>query len=141
MSHAGTAATIASLPHGRHARQSAQVNARLDADLKEAGDAGLAAAGYTPTQAVRALWTLASQHQADPRTIREALDSEVCAHPHEIAERQRKIQLLHEGVGLVDTFLARHNVRALVPDQAGDATYDELYEQLKEEHFLEKGYL
>ena len=48
---------------------------------------------------------------------------------------------MHEGVGLVDTFLARHNVRALVPDQAGDATYDELYEQLKEEHFLEKGYL
>ena len=36
-------------------QQKAQVNAHIDADLKKAGDAGLAEAGYTPTQAIGAL--------------------------------------------------------------------------------------
>ena len=34
----------------------AQINVRLDADLKRSGDAALSKAGMTPSQAVRALW-------------------------------------------------------------------------------------
>ena len=37
-------------------RRSAQMNVRLDPQLKEAGDAVLASLGMTPSQAVRALW-------------------------------------------------------------------------------------
>ena len=33
----------------------AQINVRLDADLKRSGDAALSRAGMTPSQAVRAL--------------------------------------------------------------------------------------
>ena len=36
----------------------AQINVRLDADLKRSGDAALSRAGMTPSQAVRALWQL-----------------------------------------------------------------------------------
>ena len=38
----------------------AQINVRLDADLKRSGDAALSRAGLTPSQAVRALWQLAA---------------------------------------------------------------------------------
>lgn len=38
----------------------AQINVRLDADLKRSGDAALSRAGMTPSQAVRALWQLAA---------------------------------------------------------------------------------
>ena len=34
----------------------AQINVRLDRELKEAGDRGLARRGLTPSQAVRSLW-------------------------------------------------------------------------------------
>ncbi|SCH80791.1 addiction module antitoxin%2C RelB/DinJ family [uncultured Collinsella sp.] len=33
-----------------------QMNIRMDAALKESGNAALARLGYTPSQAVRALW-------------------------------------------------------------------------------------
>ena len=52
------------------AQRQSQVNARIDATLKATGDAGLAAAGYTPTQAVRALWALASRSRFASHLIR-----------------------------------------------------------------------
>lgn len=51
----------------------AQVNARIERDLKERGDAALAAAGITPTQAVRSLWELAANNAKNPRKITDAL--------------------------------------------------------------------
>lgn len=51
----------------------AQVNARIERSLKERGDAALAAAGITPTQAVRSLWELAANNAKTPRKIADAL--------------------------------------------------------------------
>ena len=39
-----------------------QINTRVPAELKEQGDLALARAGYTPAQAVRALWEYAVVH-------------------------------------------------------------------------------
>ena len=67
-------------PQGEHAAKSkhkpaqSQVNARIDAKLKAEGDAALASAGFTPTQAVRMLWTLAVRCQGEPEKLRAALD-------------------------------------------------------------------
>lgn len=52
----------------------AQMNTRIDARLKEAGDAVLARLGYTPSQAVRGLWMFAVAHQDDAATIRQVIE-------------------------------------------------------------------
>ena len=46
-------------------KQTAQVNVRMDAALKQAGDAALGEAGLTPSAAVRALWQKASKRGQD----------------------------------------------------------------------------
>lgn len=50
-----------------------QVNARIDSSLKASGDAGLAAAGYTTTQAIRALWAFAARWASTPEVISRVL--------------------------------------------------------------------
>lgn len=51
----------------------AQMNTRIDRRLKERGDAALARAGFTPSQAVRALWEFAAEHEYEPEVIEQAL--------------------------------------------------------------------
>lgn len=56
-----------------HGSMQSRVNVRIDTDLKTAGDAALAAAGFTPTQAVRILWSLAVRYQDEPEKLRAML--------------------------------------------------------------------
>lgn len=51
----------------------AQINARIEPALKVAGDKALAAAGLSPTQAIRGLWELAASLTERPQEIRSAL--------------------------------------------------------------------
>lgn len=62
-----------------------QMNLRIDAELKERGDASFAAAGYSPTQAVRAFWGFAAAHARDPQALRGLMRrvDENCALVHE----------------------------------------------------------
>ncbi len=55
------------------ARQT-QMNTRIDATLKEAGDAVLARLGYTPSAAVRGLWRFVVAHQDDAAAVREVIE-------------------------------------------------------------------
>ena len=50
----------------------AQLNARMSKSLKESGDEALALIGFSPTQAVRALWEKASRRGKDLEEV-EAL--------------------------------------------------------------------
>ena len=43
-----------------------QLNTRIDPKLKRSGDAVFARGGFTPSDAVRALWTYAARHQEIP---------------------------------------------------------------------------
>lgn len=54
------------------ARQT-QMNTRIDASLKEAGDAVLARLGYSPSAAVRGLWQFVVDHQDDAASVREVI--------------------------------------------------------------------
>ena len=51
----------------------AQINARIAVSCKASGDAGLAAAGLSPSQAIRALWELAGRNVETPEAITDAL--------------------------------------------------------------------
>ena len=53
-----------------------QVNTRVDRTLKREGDAALAAAGYTPSQAVRANWELAVKLRKNPEKLRALLSGQ-----------------------------------------------------------------
>ena len=52
-----------------------QMNIRMDAALKESGNAALARLGYTPSQAVRALWEVITVQGALPPALVRALNS------------------------------------------------------------------
>ena len=66
------------------------------------GDAALAAAGLTPTQAVRMLWSLAVRYQSEPEKLRAALDPDTAEPtPDELAERQRKVEAVRRGSNLM----------------------------------------
>lgn len=124
-----------------HAHRQAQVNARIDANLKAAGDAGLAAAGYTPTQAVRALWALAKRCQNDPQKLRAALDPDAEDVADELADRQRRCEAVQRGAEIVQSFFADMGIAdAIDPDREG-LSDEEYYELLRDEHLCEKGYL
>ena len=79
----------------------AQINARIAVSCKASGDAGLAAAGLSPSQAIRALWELAAITDAlfpDRQKQREA-DAR--------AQRQEKSQLIAQGPNIVrDAYVA-----------------------------------
>lgn len=119
----------------------AQVNARIDAELKEAGDAALAAAGLTPTQAVRMLWSLAVRYQDEPERLHEVLDPDSAAlSADEMAERQRrktayKTCLLNIEKMYKDLCITRRD-----PDLDGMSPR-EYRDLLREEYCLERGYI
>lgn len=77
----------------------AQINVRLDADLKRSGDAALSRAGMTPSQAVRALWQLAASLADRPGALQDILSPDRARaeqHEREKAAR-RKLGLIDQG--------------------------------------------
>lgn len=109
-------------------RRSAQMNVRLDSQLKEAGDAVLARIGMTPSQAVRELWQYLTENGHMPvakRNNDEALSDGI----------RSKARLPHvsEGVALVSSFYERFSIQRSSTDEAFD--YDELYDQMMSERF------
>ena len=56
------------------ATATAQLNVRMDPQLKAAGDAGLAEIGFSPSEAVRALWICAARRGKDAAIVKNLLD-------------------------------------------------------------------
>lgn len=77
----------------------AQINVRLDADLKRSGDAALSRAGMTPSQAVRALWQLAASLADRPGALEDILlPSRAWAEQREREKAaKRKLELMDQG--------------------------------------------
>lgn len=69
------------------ARQT-QMNTRIDAELKAAGDAVLAHLGYTPSAAVRGLWRFVVDHQDDAATVREVIEPDAASALSDEASRK-----------------------------------------------------
>ena len=56
------------------ATETVQFNTRMERSLKQDGDAALKSAGYTPSEAVRALWRKAVKRAENPRAIVDLLE-------------------------------------------------------------------
>lgn len=109
-------------------RRSAQMNVRLDSQLKEAGDAVLASLGMTPSQAVRELWQYLTENGHMP--IAKRNNDEVL--PDDI---RSKVSSSHvsEGAELISNYYERFSIPRLSPDEVFD--YDELYDQMMSNRF------
>jgi hypothetical protein len=107
----------------------AQVNARIDPQLKSSGDAALASAGLTPTQAVRSLWEFASLHASSPEDIVSFLrpGQKEPAVKNPAAEKEELVQMAEETAGLFERRLQGAGV-----DPALFSSLDALFEDLKD---------
>lgn len=65
-----------------------QMNTRIDAELKAAGDAALAHLGYTPSAAVRGLWRFVVDHQDDAAAVREVIEPDAASALSDEASRK-----------------------------------------------------
>lgn len=115
----------------------AQVNARIDAELKREGDAALAAAGLTPTQAVRALWELAVQLKDAPGQLRAVLfpneqQREQAARDKEL---QRKLKLAEEGANLMNKAFLKVGIEPPLEGEFSSLSYEELKELAYRERY------
>lgn len=111
-----------------------QINARIDAGQKSAGDAALASAGISPSEAIRALWGLAARYSGEPARISALLfpEKEEQAQKELAEARRRKVALVQRCGTLVDDELARRGIGiAYVPDARS-------YEQLKEDAYADR---
>ena len=116
----------------------AQINARMDAGLKAAGDAALAKAGLTPTKAIRAMWQRFAELADRPEKIRELMsDPHSVLTPDERTERDRKLALAREGSTIVSRSLAERGMA--VPEGYAGLPYEELREQVLLERLHERG--
>ena len=106
----------------------AQLNVRMDAELKASGDAALASLGVTPSEAVRDLWRLAAEHEDRPDTLRALLfpgpaDVEQDAR---VRARERKLALAAAGLELYPSMCEK--LGAAASDGANVPSDDELEE-------------
>lgn len=101
-----------------------QMNTRIGRALKERGDAVLAQQGFTPSQAVRALWSFFCEHQDVPAFMTTQEDAAVSA------ERERKLELIRANVGLALS-IARTECGYTGPnDVLGGKTWHELQDDM-----------
>ena len=65
-----------------------QMNTRIDAELKAAGDAALSRLGYTPSAAVRGLWRFVVDHQDDAAAVHEVIEPDAASALSDEASRK-----------------------------------------------------
>ena len=115
----------------------AQINARIPAELKSRGDAGLARAGLTPTQAVRALWDLAASNVDKPEAVERSLfpDQVASADARARSARERRANAIAQGPSIVREAYEANGFSWMgaVDGPAADKTFDELLDQAYEE--------
>lgn len=120
-----------------------QMNTRIERELKRKGDEALRNAGFTPSQAVRALWEFAARHRHDPGGIRALLDADserIDADADEDYEK-RLAQARAEaekGASILSNFLLERGIDPLEPF---DVPYEELKEAALVERYEERGLL
>ena len=115
----------------------AQVNARLDAEIKHAGDQALRAVGYAPTRAIKALWGFAGRHRHDPASLKDLLRTlEDDSQPGIDGDFQRKAERLREGQLIYERALQEMGVAAT---ERATAPYEELLAQAHLEKEAERG--
>ena len=127
-------------PSERARSKSTQMNIRIGKTLKERGDRVLSHAGYSPSQAVRALYEFAMRHETEPEAVAAMLaDGRGDGSDQQAARQEARRAALRDIDRLVDeqrTLLGKR----FAPG-SDDRPFDELREEAMSAHFEEKGLL
>ena len=123
-----------------------QMNTRIDRTLKREGDAALAAAGFTPSQAVRALWEIAVRMRDRPRDLAVLLKeypgkcpTESCRQKcnQEEVIQDEKLRSFREGQHMIEEMIASLGIST--EHDPSEPTLEELREQIALERLYGEG--
>lgn len=119
----------------------AQINARIDAQLKTGGNAALNEAGYSPTEAVRALWEFANRNRHDHAALHSLFDllNGTARQTEDATRISARVASVEAGAQLFEQTLEHMGVNA--HNITNDASYEELLEQAYLEKMTERGLL
>ena len=114
-----------------------QLNVRMGASLKERGDAGLASIGLTASEAVRALWELASSGAQNLAALQKLLADVPTSSLHR--EALDAEDPLSEGMGLYAAALSQLGLEVVSVDVGvsdEELLHDALLERLEEKGLI-----
>lgn len=115
----------------------AQINVRIDAGLKQAGDRALMRAGYTTTSAIRALWERFASLEDDPEGVQEIIEPVAATSDPADASRAQSLANARGGARIFSSALEELGIPMAVP--AEEVPYDELREGVLLERLEERG--
>lgn len=116
---------------------SVQMNVRMDAELKQRGDAALQSLGFSPTKAVRALWSLACGGSQELDELKRMLDLGRAADSR--ADVAVDDAALREGWSLYGSALQQVSASGRACPASPGPTDEELLEESLWERLEEKG--
>lgn len=108
-----------------------QMNVRIDADLKKAGDEALASIGLTPSETVRMVWQAAAERKDGLQKLKEMAPSRRAAEV--VNARENGFEAMRN---TVDRFMADRGYDLATPVNMSD---EELLEQALVERMKERG--
>lgn len=117
----------------------AQINVRLDAHRKEAGDAALREAGISPSEIVRALWDKVAQRG---QALQDVMDVLYANEDDEVAlGRERKLALVDTMANGFETFANANGANRRVAEltQENDVGWHDAVWQERTEKWKEGG--
>ena len=117
----------------------AQINVRLDARRKEAGDAALREVGISPSEIVRALWDKVAQRG---QALQDVVDVLYASEDDEVAlERERKLVLVDTMANGFETFANANGTNREVAEltQENDVGWHDAVWQERTEKWNEGG--
>ncbi len=119
--------------------QTTQMNVRIDKSLKLRGDGALSRAGYTPTDAIRLLWTWAAGLSHRPEEIERVLGGQLAATSDKQAEVDHLIASTQKASLLVQSFREANQLSA--SSELPYMSDKSLKEEALLERYAEKGLL
>lgn len=111
-----------------------QLNTRIDATLKQSGDAVFARYGINPSEAVRALWFYAAQNQALPSFMQEKRQQKDHAKDSLVLAQDScglALKLAHKDTELDMTALAKAG--SVDWSRERDAMYEDMLDELEDQ--------
>lgn len=115
---------------------SVQMNMRIESDLKRRGSEAFAAAGFSPSEVIRAVWDFAARRRQNPRLIQEFMAE---LSDDENLVRALRLEAASRGASIVEDAQVRCGVVSDTGQHAGCVDYDALRYQAYLEKARERG--
>ena len=111
----------------------AQINARIDSEVKRNGDRAFAEIGYSPTHVIRAMWDFAGRNRGNKEALRSVMSRIEGTDSTEDDELAKRICLAEEGPKIFTKALANLGIKNASDTE--EVPYEELLAQAYDEKY------